>query len=230
MVAIKGSTVLVTGGQRGLGRSIVDELVSRGAAKIYATARAPLPSTDPRVVSCGLDVTEDESVSALAANAGDVDIVVNNAGAIIREPLLDSTLARTRDIFETNFFGVLRVTQAFAPILRRNGGGALVDIHSVLSWMGGFGAYGASKAAIWSATNSFRVELDRTLVIGVHLGYADTDMNAGIDVPKVAPRDVAALIADAVERDNTEVLVDDVSRTVKGALAGPVENLAGTWA
>jgi NAD(P)-dependent dehydrogenase (short-subunit alcohol dehydrogenase family) len=188
-----------------------------------------MPSADPRVVSCALDVTQDDSVAALAAEAGDVDIVVNNAGTIIREPLLDSALERTRDVFETNFFGVLRVTQAFSPILRRNGGGALVDIHSVLSWMGGFGAYGASKAAIWSATNSFRVELDRTLVIGVHLGYADTDMNAGVDVPKVAPRDVARSIADAIERDNTEVLVDDVSRTVKGALAGPVENLAGSW-
>lgn len=229
MVAIEGSRVLVTGGQRGLGRSMVDELLGRGAAKVYATARTPLPSADPRVISCALDVTNDDSVSALAAIASNVDIVVNNAGTIIREPLLDSTLEETRKVFETNFFGVLRVTRAFAPILRRNGGGALVDMHSVLSWMGGFGAYGASKAAIWSATNSFRVELDSTLVIGVHLGYADTDMNAGIDVPMIAPRDVAEQIAEAIVRGDTEVLVDDVSRTVKGALGGPVDKLAGSW-
>src|SRR5262245_22366134 len=158
MVNIQGSTVVVTGGQRGLGKAIVAELLRRGAAKVYATARAPKPSDDPRVVSVALDVTDPDSVAALAVTAPDADIVVNNAGIDGALKLLSSDIDDVRAVFETNYFGALRIAKAFAPILARNGGGALVDIHSVLSWMGGFGAYGASKAAFWSATNSLRVE------------------------------------------------------------------------
>jgi NAD(P)-dependent dehydrogenase (short-subunit alcohol dehydrogenase family) len=231
MVAIAGSTAIVTGGQRGLGKAIVDELLSRGAGKIYATARIPKPDDDPRVVPMALDVTVADSVAALAENATDADIVINSAGAINYAQLSSSPIGATRDIFETNFFGALRVAQAFAPILARNSGGALVNIHSVLSWLGGYGAYGASKAAMWSATNSLRVELhsQNTLVVGVHLGYADTDMIKDFDVPKNDPREVAGQIAGAIEGGAVEVLIDDITRTVKGALSGPVEALVGAW-
>lgn len=227
MVNIKGSTVVVTGGQRGLGKAIVDEFLRRGATKVYATARSPKPSEDPRVVGVALDVTNPDSVAALAATATDADIVVNNAGIIGAHNLLSSDIEEVRAVFETNYFGALRVAQAFAPILADNGGGALVDIASILSWVAGFGGYGDSKAALWSATNSLRIELEKqgTLVTGVHLSFTETEMTTGFDVPKNDPRDVARQIVDGIERGDVEVLADDDTRYMKAALSGPVEAL-----
>jgi NAD(P)-dependent dehydrogenase (short-subunit alcohol dehydrogenase family) len=227
MVIIKGSTVVVTGGQRGLGKAIVEELLRRGAAKVYATARAPKPSDDPRVVSVALDVTDQDSVAALAITAADANIVINNAGILGARTLLGSDIEEVRTVFETNYFGALRVAKAFAPILAANGGGALVDIHSVLSWLAGFGGYGDSKAAFWSATNSLRIELagQGTLVTGVHLSYTETDMTSGFDVPKNDARQVARDIADGIERGDVEVLADEHSREVKAALSRPVAAL-----
>lgn len=227
MVSIKGATVLVTGGQRGLGKAFVAELLAQGAAKVYATARQPIPSDDPRVVPLALEVTDEASVAQLAQVASDVTIVVNNAGVGGSGPLLDRDLDDARAIFETNLFGPLRVAQRFAPILAANGGGALVNVHSVLSWLGGFGAYGASKAAFWSLTNSLRVELrgQGTQVVGVHLGYADTDMTKHIDQPKADPSAIATEVVAAIEAGAVEVLADDVTRYVKSQLAGPVEHL-----
>jgi NAD(P)-dependent dehydrogenase (short-subunit alcohol dehydrogenase family) len=227
MVNIKGSTVVVTGGQRGLGKAIVDELLRRGAAKVYATARSPKPSDGPRVVSVALDVTKPDSVAALAATATDADIVINNAGIIGAHNLLSSDIEEVRAVFETNYFGALRIARAFAPILADNGGGALVDIASILSWVAGFGGYGDSKAALWSATNSLRIELEKqgTLVTSVHLSFTETDMTSAFDVPKNDPRQVARQIADGIERGDVEVLADDDTRYTKAALSGPVEAL-----
>jgi NAD(P)-dependent dehydrogenase (short-subunit alcohol dehydrogenase family) len=227
MVNIKGSTVVVTGGQRGLGKAIVDEFLRQGAAKVYATARAPKPSTDPRVVSVALDVTKADSVAALAITASDADIVVNNAGILGAARLLTSDVDEVREVFETNYFGALRVAQAFAPILAENGGGALVDISSVLAWVGGFGGYGDSKAAIWSLTNSLRIELEKqgTLVTSAHLSYTETEMTTAYDVPKNDPRDVARQIVDGVRDGRAEVLADEDSRRAKAALSAPAELL-----
>lgn len=227
MVNIKGSTVVVTGGQRGLGKAIVEAFLEQGAAKVYATARTPRPSDDPRVVAVELDVTKPESVAALAITADDADIVVNNAGVLGASKLLDSDIEEVREVFETNYFGALRVAKEFAPVLAENGGGALVNISSVLSWVGGFGGYGDSKAAIWSLSNSLRVELEKqgTLVTSAHLGYTETDMTAQFDVPKNDPRDVARQIVQAVRQGEAEVLADDMTRHYKAALSGPVEAL-----
>jgi NAD(P)-dependent dehydrogenase (short-subunit alcohol dehydrogenase family) len=228
MANIKGSTALVTGGQRGLGKAFVQELLDRGAAKVYATARTPRPSHDPRIVPVALDVTDQASVAALAEQADDVSIVINNAGVGGAGPLLGTTIDDIRTVFETNLYGAIRIAQAFAPALQRSGGGVLVDIHSALSWIAGAGAYGASKAALWSATNSLRMELapQHTQVVGVHLGYADTDLTAAVTAPKLDPRDVARLVVDGIEDGSSEVLVDDVSRYFKQAVAGPVEGLS----
>jgi NAD(P)-dependent dehydrogenase (short-subunit alcohol dehydrogenase family) len=228
MANIKGSTGLVTGGQRGLGKAFVQELLDRGAAKVYATARTPRPSHDPRIVPVALDVTDQASVAALAEQADDVSIVINNAGVGGAGPLLGTTIEDIRTVFETNLYGAIRIAQAFAPALQRSGGGVLVDIHSALSWIAGAGAYGASKAALWSATNSLRMELapQHTQVVGVHLGYADTDLTAAVTAPKLDPRDVARLVVDGIEDGSSEVLVDDVSRYFKQAVAGPVEGLS----
>jgi NAD(P)-dependent dehydrogenase (short-subunit alcohol dehydrogenase family) len=227
MTAIEGSIALVTGGQRGIGKAFVEQLLARGATKVYATARDPHPSDDPRVETCFLDVTHGSSVADVAEQARDVDIVINNAGVLHPAPLLTGDLAQVFATFDTNVYGPLRVTQAFAPILAGNGGGALVNIHSFLSWAAGSGAYGASKAALWSLTNSLRVELaaQHTQVVGVHLGFADTEMVAAIPAQKIAPTDVARIVLDGVENGDSEVLVDEVTRTFKAALAGPVEDL-----
>ncbi|ORA39982.1 SDR family oxidoreductase [Mycobacterium aquaticum] len=217
---IKGSTAVVTGGQRGLGKAIVDELLARGAGKVYATSRSPEPSTDPRVVVVQAEVTDAHSVDKLAELAGDATIVVNNAGVTGGKSLLSSDLDEIRSVIETNLFGALHVTRAFAPQLA--GGGTLVNIASVLSWLPGFGAYGISKAALWSANNSLRLELQNqdTDVIGVYLGYTDTSMVADLDVPKNDPADVARQIVDGIESGAAEVLADELTRQARvGAFA-----------
>jgi NAD(P)-dependent dehydrogenase (short-subunit alcohol dehydrogenase family) len=225
MVSIEGATVLVTGGQRGLGRALVRGFLDRGAAKVYATARTPAADADPRVVALPLEVTDADSVTALARSATDVSIVVNNAGVSGGLPITTGDVDAMRSLFDTNVFGAIRVAQAFTPILAANGGGA--HIHSALSWAAGAGAYGASKAAFWSVTNSLRAELkgQGTQVLGVHVGYVDTDMTAAVTAPKSDAAVVAAEILDALEKGAAEVLVDDVSRHYKSILAGPVELL-----
>ncbi|MEC3975126.1 SDR family oxidoreductase [Amycolatopsis sp. H20-H5] len=230
MTTIKGATVLVTGGLRGLGKAFVEQLLELGAVKVYATARTPVESGDPRVVALPLEVTDAASVEALAKLAGDVSIVINNAGVVGQSALLMADVDEAKATFDANVFGVLRVVQAFAPILAANGGGALVNIHSVLSWAAGSGSYGASKAAVWSLTNSLRIELagQGTQVVGVHLGYTDTDMISALDVPKNDPSQVARDALAAVENGETEVLADDISRQIKAALSGPVEHLGAT--
>jgi NAD(P)-dependent dehydrogenase (short-subunit alcohol dehydrogenase family) len=230
MTSISGSTVLVTGGQRGLGKAFVEAALEMGAAKVYATARTPRPSADPRVVPLALEVTDPSSVAALADQARDVSILINNAGATLRKPLIGTTVDELRDLFETNLFGVLRVTQALAPTLAANGGGILINVHSAMSWIAGAGAYGATKAALWSATNSVRIDLaaQGTQVVGVHLGYTETDMTAALDVVKNDPLELTHAVLVAAEGGQTEVLADEVSRQVKAALSGPVEGLEFT--
>lgn len=215
---VSGATALVTGGHRGLGKAIVDELLARGAAKVYATSRTAHQNTDPRIVAVAADVTDDASVTRLAEIARDATIVVNNAGVTGGHSLLDIGLDEVRSVFETNLFGPLRVTRAFAPALRN--GGTFVNIASVLSWLPGSGAYGASKAALWSATNSLRTELrDQGIgTVGVYLGYTDTDMVAALDVPKNDPRDVARQIVDAIESGADEVLADDLTRQARASV------------
>ncbi|MET9118441.1 SDR family oxidoreductase [Streptomyces longwoodensis] len=222
MTSIKGAVVLVTGGSRGLGRALVDELFARGAAKVYATARDPRTVTHPDAVPLALEVTDPDSVAAAAARAQDVTVLVNNAGVSLGGSFLDSPVEDVRREFETNFYGPLLVTRAFVPVLERNGGGHVLNVHSVLSWLGVAGPYSASKAALWSQSNSLRLELRPRgiAVTGLHVGYVDTDMAADVDAPKSDPRDVAARALDGVESGAHEVLADDISRQVKAGLAG----------
>ena len=232
MTTLQGATVLVTGANGGLGTEFVHQSLARGAAKVYATARTPRSWDDPRIVPLALDVTDPASVQAAALAAADVSVVVNNAGVSGTNRLLDSDVAEVERVFATNVFGALRVAKAFAPVLARHGGGALVDVHSVLSWLALAGGYSASKAAFWSITNSLRVELapQGTQVLGAHLGYTDTPMIAQLDVAKADPADVVASIWDAVEAGDHEVLADQVSRDVRAALSNPVEVLYPTLA
>ena len=227
MAQLNDAVVLVTGAQGGLGREFVAQALARGAAKVYASARSPQQWDDSRIVPLRLDVTDDESVVAAVQAAGDVTVVVNNAGIHGAGALLTSPVSEVERAIVGNVFRALRVANGFAPVLRRHGGGALGDVAAVLSWLAIAGGYSASKAALWSLTNSLRLELapQGTQVVGAHLGYTDTPMIAGLDVEKNDPADVVAAIWDAVEAGAHEALTDAVSRDVRAALSAPVEAL-----
>tara|TARA_R110002020_G_scaffold189298_1_gene388242 strand:+ start:21 stop:722 length:702 start_codon:yes stop_codon:yes gene_type:complete len=230
MFNLADRSALVTGGQRGLGAAIAQELLERGAARVYVTAREPRASDDPRIVPVPLEVTDGASVEALAQVAEDVSILVNNAGrAAPSISLLASTPEDVLSTFETNVFGPIRMVQAFVPMLERHEQSVVVNMHSVVSWLAGIGAYGASKAALWSVSNSLRLELaERGIaVMGVHLGFADTDMTARLThVQKMSPEFVATAVVDGIVRGDAEVLVDEVSASAKARLSGPVEGLS----
>jgi NAD(P)-dependent dehydrogenase (short-subunit alcohol dehydrogenase family) len=221
MTSLEGAVVLVTGGQRGIGRAIVDDLLTRGVAKVYATARAPKPSCDPRVVPLPLEVTDEASVDALAAAAPDVTVLINNAGAGAPDNYLDSSIDDIRAVFDANFFGPLQLTRAFVPIIERNGGGHILNAHSALSWIARHGAYSATKAALWLQTNAIRLELlNRGIgVTGLHMGYVDTDMTTAVTAPKSRPEDIAKAALDGIESGAYEVLADDTARQAKAATA-----------
>lgn len=228
MTAIKGATVFVTGGSRGIGKMLVEELYGRGAAKVYATARDPRTVTHPDAVPLALEVTDPASVSAAVGQAQDVTILINNAGASVRASYLDSPMEDVRRDLETNFYGPLLVTRAFVPIIERNGGGHILNVHSALSWLADGSPYSASKAALWSQTNSLRLGLQPRgiAVTGLHVAYVDTDMTSGAaDAPKSDPRDVAAAALDGIEAGANEVLVDDITRWVKSQLSADLEGM-----
>ncbi|GAA3456082.1 SDR family oxidoreductase [Dactylosporangium matsuzakiense] len=213
--------VLVTGGNRGLGKAFVEEALARGARKVYAAARDPQSVTTPGAIPLALDVTDPASVRRAAEAAPDVTVLVNNAGVTAQASVLNADLDAIRAEFETNFYGPILVTRAFAPVLRANGGGRVLNVHSVLSWISQGTSYSASKAALWQATNAFRLELagQGTTVTGLHVGYIDTDMTAGVDGPKADARDVARQAFDGLEAGAFEVLADEVTRSVKAGLS-----------
>ena len=220
---ITGSIALVTGANRGIGRRFAQQLVARGASKVYATARRPEQIDIPGVETLALDITDAASIARVADVATDVTLLVNNAGIATGASLLTGDLDELHREMNTHYFGSLGMVRAFAPILKQNGGGAIVNVLSALSWfsMGGANSYSAAKAAEWAMTNGIRLELaaQGTLVTGVHLGAADTDIMAKYDGPKLDPTDVADIALDGVESDLIEALVDDWSRHIKASLA-----------
>jgi NAD(P)-dependent dehydrogenase (short-subunit alcohol dehydrogenase family) len=229
MIAIDRSTVLVTGANRGLGKAFTEALVAAGAT-VYAGARNPDSVTTPGVRAVRLEVTDQASIDAAAAELGDVTVVINNAGIGRSGSLLTGeSLDGFREELETNVIGPLLVTRAFAPILAANGGGAVVNIHSALSWFTSpqVAGYSATKAALWSLTNAARGELREqgTLVVGVHVGYMDTDMTADVTAPKSDPADLVTQVLEALEKGEEEVLGDETSRFAKSVLTGSPAHL-----
>jgi NAD(P)-dependent dehydrogenase (short-subunit alcohol dehydrogenase family) len=224
---IENSVAFVTGANRGLGLALVHALLANGARKVYAGVR-DLASIDiPGVIPVRLDVTDPDQVAAAAAQCGDVDLLINNAGIAHMADYMDAdAVERGRAMFETNFFGIVRMSQAFTPVLKANGGGALVNILSVASWVNGapLSLYAASKSAAWGLTNGLRTALagQGTLVTGVHVGFMETDMTDGIDLPKSAPAAVAATILDGIEEGRSEVLADDISAMVRQGLSAGI--------
>jgi len=219
---IEGSVALVTGANRGLGRHLAEELVRRGAAKVYAAARNAEQVTSGGVVPLRLDVNDPHSVAEAAAIASDVTVLVNNAGNGSSASLLDGPMDDIRAVMETHYFGALSVTRAFVPALRANAPSAILNIASVLSWThpATFGPYCGAKAALWAQTDSVREELAGSdiAVTALHVGFIDTDMIAHIDVPKNDPRLIAAAAVDGVAAGAREVLADDLTRLVRTSL------------
>jgi len=220
---IAGSVALVTGANRGIGRHLAEQLLDRGATKVYATARRPEVIDLPGVEKLRLDITDPDTVAQAADAADDVTLLINNAGLATGQNLVTGDLDKIRLEMETHYFGTLSVVRAFAPTLARNNGGAILNVLSALSWFSYVGAnsYAAAKSAEWSLTNGIRLELaaQGTLVTGMHLGAADTDIMAGYAGPMLDPADVARAGLDGVEASKLEVLVDDWSTMIKATLA-----------
>jgi NAD(P)-dependent dehydrogenase (short-subunit alcohol dehydrogenase family) len=222
---IQGSVAFVSGANRGIGLAFAKGLLGRGASKVYAGARNPDAVTLAGVVPVKLDVTDPASVDAAAARCGEVMLLVNNAGiARVNSGALDpGVIDSAREIFETNVYGVIRMSQAFASILAANGGGAIVNVLSDVTWFSQpvLTAYGASKAAAWSYTNALRAELrDRgTQVLGLHVGYVDTDLAKGVVAEKSDPNDVVTRTLGALEAGRVEVAADEQTQAIKRSLS-----------
>lgn len=229
MTSLDGAIVLVTGANGGIGTQFVHQALARGAAKVYATARTPRTWDDERIIPLVLDVTDPASIRAVVDAAPDVTVLVNNAGASVSSPgILTQSDDEIRRNIDTNLLGPLLVARAYAPLLAAKGeGAAIIDIHSALSWWAVAGIYSATKAALWSITNSLRLELKPAgvQVVGVHVGYVDTAMAAHATGPKLDPAVLVARVWDATEAGEYEVLADEVSVNVKEALSRPLEAL-----
>jgi Dehydrogenases with different specificities (related to short-chain alcohol dehydrogenases) len=221
---IRDSVAFVTGANRGLGLAFAQELIAAGARKVYAAARDPKSITLAGATPVSLDVTKPESVAAAARACTDVNLLINNAGVCLWSGFLSPNaidIARTE--METNYFGPLLLSRAFAPILKQNGGGAIVNVLSLLSWISipNAGTYCTSKSAVWALTNWLRTGLREqgTRVIGVHPGLMDTEMVSQLTLPKVKPIYVVRQVFSAIETGRDEVLADEIARQVKAGLS-----------
>jgi NAD(P)-dependent dehydrogenase (short-subunit alcohol dehydrogenase family) len=225
---IYGSTVLVTGANGGLGTAFVKALREAGCAKIYAAARRTENLASDEVIEpVQLDITNPEQVAAAAARCGGVNILINNAGVAGCSPALGApTMSAAQLEIETNYLGTLAMCRAFAPVLKRNGGGALVNMLSVVSWFNApmQGTYCISKAAESALTKGIRFELraQGTLVVGVYAGYIDTDMAARMwgsaEYPKLSPAEAAARVLAGIENGTEEIITDERTEGVRAAL------------
>src|SRR6201996_1421469 len=226
---IEGSTALVTGANRGLGRRFAEELLARGA-KVYAGARDPGSVDLPGVTPVALDITDPASVAAAADATGDVSLLINNAGSATGANLLTGSLADIELEMNTHFFGTLAVVRAFAPQLAAHGGGAVLNVLSVLSWVSSpnSGAYCAAKSAEWSLTNALRQELapQGTRVSALHVGYMDTDMARAVTAGKAEPAEMAQLALECIEGGDTETIADEISKLALAGLSGGVAGLS----
>ena len=219
---IEDAVVFVTGANRGIGLAFAQAALKRGARKVYAAMRTPTPTGEGLQVVT-LDVTNAQRVSRAAVECGDVTLLINNAGiAQMGGYLAADSAASIQRHLDVNVFGMLRMCQAFAPLLAANGGGAVLNVLSVASWFNSplLGAYGLSKSAAWALTNGLREELraQHTLVTALHMGFVDTDMTRAMDVPKTSAQDIAERALDGVAAGDEEVLADERARQIKQGL------------
>jgi NAD(P)-dependent dehydrogenase (short-subunit alcohol dehydrogenase family) len=224
---LANANVLVTGANRGIGLAFARHALERGARRVYAAARDPDTVDLPGVIPLRLDVTKPDQVAEAARRCDDVTLVINNAGIAefgrFEQP---DTIASAQRQLDVNFFGPLRMAQAFAPVLQANGGGALLNVVSVAAWIQGseLAVYGATKAAAWALANGLRHDLraQGTQVLALHMGFVDTDMTRDVQAPKTDADTIVARALDALEAGAEEVLADELTRQVKqGLVAEP---------
>jgi len=221
---LDNATVLITGANRGIGLAFARAVLARGARKVYAGTREPASVKLAGVEAIRLDVTRPDDIAAAARRCDDVTLLINNAGiAALGGFLADGSVEAARSQLETNFFGPLQLSRAFAPVLAANGGGAILNVLSIASWISSpvLAVYGSTKSAAWSLTNSLRHELraQHTQVLGMHMGFVDTDLTHAIDAPKTAPDVVVNRALDALEAGAEEVLADEITQKVKQGLS-----------
>lgn len=235
---IKGKNVLVTGANRGIGKAILEEALRRGAAKVYAAVR-DVTSAEPlvkehgkRVVAVRVDLDEPASITQAATSAGDVHVVVNNAGVMKTCSAMAADAIKTLQYeIDANVYGLMRVAAAFAPVLKANGGGALVQLNSIVSvkTFPEFATYSASKAASYAITQGLRGSLREqgTLVVSVHPGPIKTDMGASAGFNEIAdaPEVVATSIFDAIAKDQFHVWPDKMAMQIGEAYEGFAKNV-----
>ncbi|MCY1693530.1 SDR family oxidoreductase [Curtobacterium sp. SL109] len=230
---IADSTVLITGANRGLGAVFLEKALARGASKVYAASRTPGTSEDPRVVPLRIDVTDEQTILDAAQIADDVTLVINNAGIANHAPLATGDIAAIRADMDTNFWGPVLMTRAFAPVLAAQGGGTVLNVLSAAAWMPLLHSYSASKAAMWSATNSMRSELlpQSIHVVDTVLGFVRTEMSTefvGL-VPMIEADFAVNAVYDQLEAGRYEIIVDDTGRDMKQLLALPPEEIPAAF-
>ena len=225
-MSLTNEVVFISGANRGIGLEFAKSALARGAKKVYAAARNPESIPLEGVVKIKLDVTNTDDIATLRTLCSDVTLVINNAGIARFGSFLDEgSEENSRAHFDTNFFGPLRVVKAFAPVLANNGGGAILNVLSALSWFNSpfLATYGASKSATWALTNSLRQELagQGTLVSALHMGLVDTELTTDIDAPKERPEDIVARAFDGLAARQTEILADEQTVQIKQTLSNP---------
>src|SRR5262245_6561674 len=215
MVSIANGAVLVTGGNRGIGRALVEEALRRGPSRVYAGTRGPLAHPDGRVTPLTLDVTNAAQIQAAADQVDSLDLLINNAGIWLHDDLSDR--AMLEEHLAVNFYGTWRVTQAFLPLLTRSKGTIVNNVSLMaLAALPLTPAYSASKAAAFSLTQSLRALLagQGVRVHAVLTGPVDTDMTRGFDIPKASAASVAQAILDGVEAGEEEIFPDPMSASL----------------
>lgn len=225
---VTNTTVFITGANRGLGLAFAREAHRRGAKKVYAGMRNTNGFDEPGIIPVRIDVTDKASIAEAAELAADTDLLINNAGiaALIDGPLATDVEEQSQRLFDTNYYGVVRVTQAFEQILSAKPRAAIINVLSDIVWLPRpiLTPYAASKAAAWSFTNQLRFHLrDRGIqVLGLHVGFVDTDLTNGIDVPKASPGDVVRQTYDALAAGKSEIMADQGTTLLKSTLSAEV--------
>jgi len=217
---IEGAVALVTGASRGIGLALVEALIARGASHVYATSRSPgvQNSADgcERLIPLRMDVTDETGILGVASLANDVTLLVNNAGVLTPGDIFDVSPAQFRREIETNCLGLINVARFFAPVIERNGGGAILNVlsASALANTPTIGVYSASKAAAWSSTQAMRAGLaaKNIRVLAAFPGPVDTDMTRDLQVLKASTKDVAEAMLEGIEQDMEEIFPDPMSR------------------
>ena len=215
---ITNKTVLITGANRGIGKALVDEALRRGAKRVYAGMRNPVQHSDKRVTPLTLDVMNASQIQRAVRMVDALDVLINNAGIAIYDDL--SNLDALEQTFAVNFFGLLKVTNAFLPLLKRSQAAILNNLSLAgLAPLPIIPAYSTSKAAALNLTQSLRALLasQGVSVHGVVIGPVDTDMNRGFEIPKAAPETAAAGIFDGLEKGEEEIFPDPASQSIAEA-------------